>query len=469
MSQEKSDDTQKTCFVIMGFGKKTDYQSKPNRVLDLDASYHNMIKPAVEDAGLKCIRADEIKHSGIIDVPMYQQLLKADLVIADLSTYNCNAFYELGVRHALRPFSTITIAEEKLIYPFDVGHVAIRRYKHLGEDIGASEARRFSAELKEAIKAVLEAQTNDSPVYEFLKNEINPPSWRSAEAESAVDAVAKAASAMAEIVARQAPAPPLADGQQEGPTLSELMLKVDAALKDKSFVEAKKYLTELREVMKPKDEGRAEDDYIIQRLALATYKSKQPTPMQALEDARDLLAELNPKESIDSETLGLWGAVHKRLWETTEKRKFIDEAVRGYERGFYLLNDYYNGINFAYLLNVRAAERVDADEAITDFVTARRVRQQVVPVCEKWLAEAEAPDEEADDASKNKSLETRYWVLATLGEAYVGLGDEAAGSKWLEQAYAMAPQTWMKDSTEEQLGKLRKFLEDSPLKRVAEG
>lgn len=75
---------QGTCFVVMGFGKKTDFET--GRVLDLDQSYKNLIKPAVEAAGLKCIRADEIVHSGLIDVPMYEQLLNADVVVADLST-----------------------------------------------------------------------------------------------------------------------------------------------------------------------------------------------------------------------------------------------------------------------------------------------------------------------------------------------------------------------------------------------
>lgn len=90
MSKEKSHEEKGTCFVVMGFGKKTDFET--GRTLDLDKSYKNMIKPAVEDAGLKCIRADEIVHSGLIDVPMYEQLLKADVVVADLSTSNKNAF-----------------------------------------------------------------------------------------------------------------------------------------------------------------------------------------------------------------------------------------------------------------------------------------------------------------------------------------------------------------------------------------
>jgi hypothetical protein len=124
----------KSCFVIQGYGRKTDYRD--GRVLDLDASYA-IIKDAVEAAGLQCIRADEIQHSGTIDLPMYEWLLNADLVVADLSTYNVNAVFELGVRYALRPRATIIVAEEQFQNPFDFSHIAIRRYKHLGEYIGA--------------------------------------------------------------------------------------------------------------------------------------------------------------------------------------------------------------------------------------------------------------------------------------------------------------------------------------------
>src|SRR5262245_29034333 len=92
-------------FVVVGCGQKTDYCGQP-RTLDLDATYQAIIKPAVEAAGLTCVRADEMAHSGVIDQKMFEMLLRADLVIADISTANPNALYELGVRHALRPLST---------------------------------------------------------------------------------------------------------------------------------------------------------------------------------------------------------------------------------------------------------------------------------------------------------------------------------------------------------------------------
>lgn len=165
----------KTCFVIMGFGEKTDYST--GRVLNLDASYKHMIRPAVEAAGVECIRADEIVHAGVIDVPMFQRLLGADVVIADLSTYNPNAFYELGVRHALRPFTTIVISEDKLKYPLDVNHTVIRTYEHLGKDVGFGEAERFKKLLTEAVQQIVEKHDNDSPVYTYIAD-LTPPSLR---------------------------------------------------------------------------------------------------------------------------------------------------------------------------------------------------------------------------------------------------------------------------------------------------
>src|ERR1700684_2153628 len=151
-----------TCFVVMGFGKKTDFQT--GRVLDLNKSYQYMIKPAAEEAGLECVRADEIVNSGLIDVPMYRQLLTADVVIADLSTSNANAFYELGVRHALRPYTTITIAESKLIYPFDVNHITIRPYEHMGDGIDYGEVLRFRNLLSDALKVIAVRPGTNSPV-----------------------------------------------------------------------------------------------------------------------------------------------------------------------------------------------------------------------------------------------------------------------------------------------------------------
>jgi len=446
-----------TCFVVMGFGKKTDFET--GRVLDLDQSYRNLVKPAVEAAGLKCIRADEIVHSGLIDVPMYEQLLNADVVVADLSTSNRNALYELGVRHALRPYTTVIIAEQEMMNrpTFDLSHIVIRQYRHLGEDIGVSEAKRFTTELAASIQQILATKPElreDSPVYKFL-DRLTPPSISAAARAAAVTSAGST-----EKVACAAT-----------PAHSELMQRVDEAQKAGNWVKAKMLLEEIREMRKARASETSpdqqvessEDPYILQRLALATYKGNYPTPEEALKAARDLLKLLEPQTSNDTETLGLWGSVHKRLWEMTKESSYLDQAVRAYERGFYLRNDYYNGINYAYLLNERAAHPIGFAEAVADFVQARRVRKEVVSICNQWL---ESNPRTGSLPPGSKFPEKRYWVLATLAEAQIGLEEEALGQQRLEEAFAAAPEPWMKDTTQEQVDKLKALLAVSPLKKL---
>ncbi|HEY7554922.1 MAG TPA: TRAFs-binding domain-containing protein [Candidatus Binatia bacterium] len=467
--ETKAGDARGTCFVVMGFGKKTDFET--GRTLDLDKSYKNMIKPAVQAAGLECIRADEIVHSGLIDVPMYEQLLKADVVVADLSTSNKNAFYELGVRHALRPYTTVVIAEDGIkTFPFDVNHVAVRQYHHLGEDIGFEEVMRFRTALTQAIVEIMKKspRPEDSPVYAFLKG-LNPPS-----VSALIQAAVQSASATAAGPQATEKAVVSLDADGAAATHSVLMQQVDEAQKKGDFVTAKSLLTVVRNMRKgPAAENqlggtKPEDPYILQRLALATAKSKQPSPEAALKEARDLLILLSPHNSNDTETLGLWGSVHKHLWEATKNPADLDEAVRGYRRGFYLRNDYYNGINVAYLLNVRAANHTDPAEAIADYVQARRVRKEVLGLCEEWLKSNPVPtDPDLNSQASKEDRRARYWVLATMSEAHLGLGDETKSQELFQKAMAIAPESWMMESTQEQMKNLKPLLSPSPLAQLS--
>jgi tetratricopeptide (TPR) repeat protein len=451
----------KTCFVVMGFGNKVDFES--GRTLNLDATYQNLIKPAIEEAGLECLRADEITHSGNINVPMYQHILTADVVVADVSTANCNAFYELGVRHALRPSTTIIIAEDKFKFPFDVQQISIRKYKHLGDDIGVTEAKRFTAELKNAVTEILanDPPNDDSPVYTFLHGlrRLKLPDDMNANQEAFRAAVTAAETAVAPDQTHRA-----------------LMEKVDEAQKTGDFMQAKALLGAIR-VMRP------DDPYITQRLALVTYKAKYDTPekeIAALKEACALLWELDPTTSNDTETLGLWGAVHKRLWDKAKDEIALNKAIRSYERGFHLRNDYYNGINFAYLLNIRSAHAVklannstDPSEAamhrasaIADFVRAQRVREEVLSICKQWLGSDPAPPEGATAEAKEQYLKNKYWVVASMAEAYLGMGQKKEAEETYEQAASFAPESWMVDTTNEQRARLEALITDSPLKYV---
>jgi hypothetical protein len=414
----------------MGFGKKQDYPT--GRVLDLDKSYRYIIKPAAEAAGYECVRADEIQHAGNINVPMYQQLLNAEVVIADVSTYNPNAFYELGVRHALKPYTTITIAEDKLVFPFDVGQIAIRKYQHLGDGIDFGEVERMRTELRDAIKIVGAQEACDSPVYTFL-HDLRPPAIAR---EEAVRAIVSAGT--------QTDSP-------SQPTIRMLMDRAEAALKASDFVTAKSLFAIVRSMMPM-------DNYVAQKLALATYKSQLPTAEAALNEAADILESLQPAASTDCETLGLYGAVHKRLWGATNAAAHLDRAIWAHEKGFNISNDYYNGINFAFLLNVRAAlNSTEPAEAIADFVLAQRTRRKVLAVCQSMI-----------DAKPTPIGAYAYWIKATMAEAYAGLGDETRAKELFDSAKAEPDvEGWMIRTTEEQLKSLRELLAKSPLSRIS--
>jgi hypothetical protein len=117
-------------------------------------------------------------------------------------------------------------------------------------------------------------------------------------------------------------------------------------------------------------------------------------------------------------------------------------------------------------LNVRAANLSDPADAIADFVLARRVRMEVIEICRKWLAENPAPPAATTTPDEAKRYAAnRYWVLATLGEALLGVGDPSAKQQ-LDAAYASPAEDWMKESTREQIAKLEKLLANPPLNRI---
>jgi len=402
----------KCCFVIQGFGKKQDYEQ--GKQFDLDASYE-VIREAIRDAGMACYRADELRTSGVIDQVMYDQLLDADLVVADITTLNFNAAYELGVRLALRPYATLVVGEKGMNFPFDVNHIYIHTYQHLGEDIGYQEAKRFRAELAEMAKKAVSTPRKDSPVYSFLQQ----------LPENGFIDVATEALTTAQVVGA-------------GASLRDLKNQAKAAMRESRFTDAIKLWREARDLS-------GKDDYIVQQLALATYKSNEPDTVRALRKAKVILEYLQPRASFDPETLGLWAAVHKRLFELTKKGEALEEALFALERGFFIKRDYYNGINLAFILDTKAAT---SDSYIKEELrgVGRYVRRKVKDICEKAL---EAPDTTADE---------KYWILATLYEVCVGLGQEDEALYWKGESEGVAKADWMSETTENQISKLRALL-----------
>jgi hypothetical protein len=398
-----------TCFVVMGFGPKTDFQSNPQRVLDLNRTFEDIIEPAVTESGVECIRADKIIHSTVIDKPMYEHLLAADLVIADLSTSNANAIYELGVRHALRPHATIVIAEDRFTFPFDFNHLSITKYEHLGKEIGFREVMRMRAVLVQKIHTILAKQETDSPVFLFLPQLLHT---------------------------EQAPPPAAMEPPKDEKSLAELRQNFTDA---KKRVRAPSDWRAVLDVLERLQKLQPNDPYIIQQQALAIYKSELPGVIRSLYDAREVLKVLKPDTSADAETVGLWGAIHKRLWTVANERPDLDTAIRSYGRGYFIKDDYYNAINFAFLLNVRASISF-GDDATADRVVARRIRGEALTLCDAALG------------SETLSDEDRFWINATKVEALLGRGQLAESATLRQQiTQALDKDDWRVKTMSDQL------------------
>src|SRR5262245_42144338 len=149
----------------MPFGKKMD---AAGRVTNFDLVYEKIIAPAVVRAGLEPIRADEEKIGGTIHKPMFERLMLCHYAVADITGANANVFYELGIRHAMRPRSTVIVFREGTVLPFDIALVRGIAYK----TDGTGEPVDVEATLK-LIAAQLEAARgnphDDSPIFQLVE------------------------------------------------------------------------------------------------------------------------------------------------------------------------------------------------------------------------------------------------------------------------------------------------------------
>jgi hypothetical protein len=388
----------KICFIIMGFGKKSDPLT--GRTLDLDKTYENIISPAVTAAGLECVRADEIQDSGLIDKSMYALLMHADLVIADISTYNPNAIYELGIRHAVRPYSTIIIKEQQGKIPFDLDHNRIFHYDHMGDDISATEAERCKKELQDRIVSVLESSSTDSPLYEYIKG-IKPPLLPESEYEGLIEKLAK-----------------------EEKYIFAMRHKALAFMKQKDFSAAERTWRKLSEIIE-------NEPYFIQQQALCRYKSEDPSPTLALQDALTIITKLDPDgDTTDPETLGITGAIYKNLYRQHKDVDYLNRAICYYQKCYIVRRDYYTGENYAHCLELKANESASENEKIYLRFEAEKTRQAIIDQLLTILSD-----------SGEKRIDQK-WLYATLSNCYLAIGNHEGAKTYEDKFLSDNPLDW---------------------------
>ncbi|WP_222272789.1 TRAFs-binding domain-containing protein [Modestobacter marinus] len=437
---------QPLCFVLMPFGSKPDPTGGPD--IDFDRVYAMAIKPGIVDAGMVPIRADEEKLGGIIHKAMFERLLVCDFAVADLTTSNANVLYELGVRHAARPRTTLTVYAESHPLPFDVKLLRTQPYQ-LGQDHTFPEPH--AQRLRQSVSAHLVALRSleqrdcvqDSPLFQLVTGwhpqPLTPDATESFQGqvkanEAVKERLRRIRSGSQSAEGRRAMAPELARirsdllaAETSDPgVLSELLL-ANRAFEDWSG------MIEVYEGMP--DQLRSQVPVRQQAAFAYNRRAEQAGSPQDRATAVHLLERLEAERGPSSETSGLLGRIYKSQWSEARRgqdaaraRTFLIQAVEAYVRGFEIdWRDIYPGINAVTLLDVqggaRALARKDRLLPVVRFATEQRLASP-------------APD---------------YWDQATLLELAVLSGEVDRALDALDSAVAASSEPWQPKSTADNL------------------
>jgi hypothetical protein len=370
------------CFVDMPFGKKPDLAS--GMEVDFDQIYETGIEPAILKAGLESIRGDRERTGGIIHAPMFGRLLLSDYVVADLTLANPNVFYELGIRHTARPFTTVPIFAAIHALPFDVSLVRAIPYTldngKLTEEAANKLQSDLGARLKEAIHG---AASQDSPLFQFIPKfpRIDLPHEVTEIFQDQVKHSEEFRKQLADARAKPSDAERLAALNEIRRALGNLKLAQNEVLVD--------LMLSFRDVGAWDDMVSLSDEFpdhlksnaiVRQQRALALNRRNEPGDR---DEALRILQNLITEKGAGPETLGILGRVHKDRYKELKKKGSImaeaalDDAIDAYTMGFESdPRDYYPGVNAITLLiekgDPEAMKEADRLVPLVSFAVTRR-------------------------------------------------------------------------------------------------
>lgn len=112
----------KKCFIVCPIGNDGSDTRKRS-----DSLLKHIITPVCTSLGFEVIRVDQVNATDSINQTILDCLNTYDLVIADLSEHNPNAFFELGYRTALQK-PIIQLKSKEYSLPFDVASIRTLDY-----------------------------------------------------------------------------------------------------------------------------------------------------------------------------------------------------------------------------------------------------------------------------------------------------------------------------------------------------
>jgi predicted acylesterase/phospholipase RssA len=178
--------------------------------------------------------------------------------------------------------------------------------------------------------------------------------------------------------------------------------------------------------------------WVIQQLALCTYKDEEMVPPRRFAEALALLEEIGLRHpaTTSGETLALGGAVYKRIWEYGGQLEDLHESLALYraawERGDKDGDKLYGAVNAAYILDILASRaRAIAKRSGTEGKLAQTLAEDARGVRRDALALAQAM------LAADANLKSDYWHVVSLAELHLGLGEYAAAGEWCAHARAL--------------------------------
>jgi hypothetical protein len=429
------------CFVDMPFGQKPDLAS--GMTVDFDQVFASGIKPAIESVGLEVVRGDRERTGGIIHVPMFGRLLLSDFVVADLTLSNPNVFYELGIRHTARPYTTVPIFAAIHPIPFDVGLVRAIPYTLENGKLTDEGAAKLKADLSARLgEAVRGAASQDSPIYQLLPKfpVVNLPHEITEIFQEEVQHSEEFRKKLADARSAGSNQERLTALRQIQTDLGDLPATQNDALVDLMLsyrdVSAWDDMVKLSAAF---PDRLSSNVMVRQQRALALNRRNAPGDR---DDAIQVLQKLIGEKGGDPETLGILGRVHKDRYVELNKAGDImasaalDDAIEAYTKGFESdSRDYYPGVNAVNLL----VQKGDED--------AMKEVNRLMPLVNFALI-------------RRGGLNAKdYWDLATVLEMSAIAGDWTLAGRALPKALAAAKASWNIETTMKNLNLLREARE----------
>lgn len=410
----------------MPFGRKPDGTGAS---IDFDAIYREVIAPAIRDAGLEPIRADEDMTGGIVHKPMFERLILCDYAVADLTLANANVFYELGIRHAVRPYSTVLLFASGVRLPFDVQLDRALSYS-LSAAGTPAEGEAVRSQLAGRLIAARDASV-DSPVFQLIEGFPQIDRLKTDVFRDQVRYSQQWKERLARGRAEGMAAIRRAEQELGDPRDVEAGILIDLFLSYRA-VRGYQEMVSLAERM-PRPLART--PLIREQLGLALNR------LGRREEAERVLLELLRERGPSSETYAILGRVYKDQWGealraggTLRAEGLLDKAIAAYLKGFEAdWRDAYPGINAVTLMEIR-----DPPD---------HRRGQLIPVV-AYAAERRLASGEAD-----------YWDHATRLELAVLAKDETGARHALAGALAGLREPWEAESTGNNLKMIREARE----------